>query len=447
MQAARLNVDTFAIVCEFLTDIPDVLRCVLICSTLRSIATQCLLSMRPVRLRGGTSIPQFHHFLFANAPARAPYVRALDIDFPPNPDHIPLLFEILTTCPQIQCVSVFSSHVGASMNVFGVMTGDLHSYMSNMHVFRAIMAVKSLHSLSLYLTPPNLYGTDVLKSILSHLDVPLRTFRAGQFLGHWNPDTLEHLSCLAPTLEELELGYLVLGAATSFNAPPWPPISTLTPFPAVRSLTISTSSALPQVEHLQHLFPALDGVLSFGRPSFFQELHGDVTNIRAVNQRAQEPEAGGVGSRAGVWRKLDRVECDALTFYTLGLRCPIRLAVISNVEPHTLHHTAEALRENPVSRLKLELKLEPDSGLGMFAQLFAQESAENVTHLTFFLNYGSVQIGGREGSFGAREFQWDEIRAQWGNLLVSKLFSVLRTLIPTSRQLCNNSSPCTYRLS
>ncbi len=99
------------------------------------------------------------------------------------------------------------------------------------------------------------------------------------------------------------------------------------------------------------------------------------------------------------WKKLDRVICDALTFYALGLRCPIRLAMIDLLSVDDHYHTADALRDNPVSRLQLTL----DHDLSMFGALFSPEVAKTLTHLTVCLLYSN--------SFGSihSTIRWDDV--------------------------------------
>ncbi|KAI1789258.1 hypothetical protein LXA43DRAFT_1021944 [Ganoderma leucocontextum] len=80
MATLRLNVDVVAVVCEFLPDVSDVLSLALTCSSVHLVAVSWLLRMRPVYLISGPSIRRFHSFLVADAPTRAPHVRALHID-------------------------------------------------------------------------------------------------------------------------------------------------------------------------------------------------------------------------------------------------------------------------------------------------------------------------------------------------------------------------------
>ena len=113
MEGANLCLDVLAIVCEFLTDVSDVLSFILTTSSLRPIATRWLLSMGPIHVAGSESMRQSHSFLFADAPARTPYIRALDITntrpeirgILAQPKDASILIELLTSCPHLDLLS------------------------------------------------------------------------------------------------------------------------------------------------------------------------------------------------------------------------------------------------------------------------------------------------------------------------------------------------------
>ena len=113
MAAPELNEDILRIVSDFVTDVPDLLALSLTCSSFRPLATRQLLALHPIHITGGQSIRRFHAFIFADAPARAPLLRALDIDMrpfhhlvPPQPGDASLLIDILTSCQHLERISL-----------------------------------------------------------------------------------------------------------------------------------------------------------------------------------------------------------------------------------------------------------------------------------------------------------------------------------------------------
>ena len=112
MASPLLNGDVLAIACEFLTEVSDVLSMALTSSSVHLVAVKWLLRMRPVYLKSGPSICQFHRFLFADPAVRAPHLRALHIDLrhpgPPQDQEqdCSLLVDILSTCQRLEHLTV-----------------------------------------------------------------------------------------------------------------------------------------------------------------------------------------------------------------------------------------------------------------------------------------------------------------------------------------------------
>ncbi|KAI1791443.1 hypothetical protein LXA43DRAFT_1082710, partial [Ganoderma leucocontextum] len=367
----------------FLTEVSDIFSFSLTCSTFKPIATRCLLSMRPVSLRGDASIPRFHSFLFANAPAT-------------HPTESSLLLEILTSCPQLERISLFLGDCYPSY---------LPDYTSNMHVMRAITAIQSLRSLSLKHT--GRYEPEEVGILLRPLHAPLRTLRihCGSEAGLWEPDALERLlSCLALTLEELELDNLVLDADALRTSPR--PISTMTQYPAVRSLTVSKFFGRPLADHLRHLFPALDGTL----PRHARRTEtAEATRARTRGQRSS------TGSTA---------MCTCSTRWACVVRSgssfsTVRSRLIRSVTPR------KPCARTRLPRLKQSLMLERSDDLGVFDGLFPREVAETLAHLTLFLHLYCVSEGGQQARADAGggepptvfDVRWDDLR----NTLASSL--------------------------
>ncbi|KAI1782996.1 hypothetical protein LXA43DRAFT_1087216 [Ganoderma leucocontextum] len=376
MAAARLNLDVLEIISEFLTDVPDVLSFALISPSTRHAATRTLLRMGPIFLTGGESIRKFHSFLFADTPARTPHVRALDIDkgppsrlLPAQPGDASLLIEILTSCPNIDRVSIV------------IRDDDPSRLTCDLCIIHAIAALQSLRSLRV----DSPYATRLIP-LLREVCVPLRMLSlrgCTDVTDFWYPAALDDfLPHLGPTLEKLELDEFVVETEEikARGAILTPSVFTMTQYPAVRSLSVHSLTGQPLLDHLQHLFPALDGTLSFGMAGF--QSYGGQYNypaIRAANQRAQE------SSRSHPWKKLDQLVCDPMMLHVLGLRCPIRHVLLDvGLVPTQPSGVLEALRENPVPRLKLTLRHDPS----MFDGVFSPELAGTLTHLTLRLMWG-----------------------------------------------------------
>ena len=400
MVFAQLIEDVLAIVCEFLTDVPDILSFALICSSLHPVAIKRLLSMRPIHLTGRQSIPKFHFFLFTDVCARAPHVRALDLDTRRRrrksmnqPSDAPRLVEILTSCPRLDRIVVsFDNRSSPGL-------------IDEPRVINTIATIPSLRSLSVYGSTTDAFN------FLREVHAPLRTLEIhcrDQPDGYWYPAALENTlkrPRLASTLEDLRLSSFIVDpkAIKMLCNVVTPSTFGMAQYPAVRSLSIRSFKGEPILDDLQHLFPALDGTLSLHRLSeSFDE--NSYARIRAANQRAQENNP----SRA--WRKLDRLGVhDAPVLYVLGLLCPIRLVVLEYPNAHTkLHYAREALRENPVPKLKLSLLL--NRPLPAPDDFLSEELAHALTHLMVCLVYSNNDFSSAIVNPGAfTRVQWDDL--------------------------------------
>ncbi|KAM5533791.1 hypothetical protein V8D89_012566 [Ganoderma adspersum] len=326
------------------------------------------------------SIRKFHSFLFADAPARAPHVRALDINvmwpFPhETEDHSGnvSLLDILASCSRLHHISV-------------VLEQALGRF--SLSIVHAIAAQKTHYSLNVV--------------------APVKTVDI--ITGYWYPLALEQfLPRVALTLEERDVYRFMVHQdyIQSSGGILTEPVFTMTQYPAVRSLTTPGFMGKPLLDHLYYLFPTLD-ILHLGK------LHDSVredayAQVRAENQRAQE--------RSCVWKKLDRIICDSRMLYVLSLRCPIRHVKLDYCKMNEQRYTADALRENPVPHLKVTLGY----GRTMVDELFAPELALKLTHLTLCMSYyNHINIhSGPEGSAIPR--------LRWGDVL-DKMVSTLKPL-------------------
>ncbi|PIL23245.1 hypothetical protein GSI_14555 [Ganoderma sinense ZZ0214-1] len=402
MAPSQLNADVVAIVCDFLqvTDVSDVLSLALVSSSVRPIATRWLLRTCCVPLTSDTSIRKFHSFLFADAPARAPHVRALDINlewpyFHQTEDHtgnVSLVLDILTSCSRIQHISI---DLERALGHFGL------------SILRAIAAQKRLNSLNIVASVRTVI--DLITEIRISC-CPLRRITIHSN-GYWFPDALEQfLPRIALTLEELEVyifmvdqDYIQSSCGILTES-----VFTMTQYFAVRSLSTPSFHGQPLLDHFHHLFPALD-TLHLGKLYNDSVREDAYPQVRTANQQAHV--------RSCVWKKLDLVDCDARMLYVLSLRCPIRRIMLDYCKMDEQRYAADALRENPVPHLKVTL----GHGRTMVDELFTPELAGTLTHLTLcmsYYNYISIHSG-PEGSCVPR-LRWDDV--------LDKLVSTLRPL-------------------
>ena len=374
MAAPELNEDILHIVSDFLTDVPDLLALSLTCSSFRPLATQQLLALHPIHITGGQSIRRFHAFIFADAPARAPLLCALDIDMrpfhyliPPQPSDASLLIDILTSCQHLECISL--RRIPSWRNLA-----------DDLGVIDAIASIQSLRLLSIQSAAAHALA------LVRKVRVPLRTLSLWCFYRDglrdnfaWYPAAFQDaLTHLAPTLKELGFHELVVPEV------PVAMLASMPQYPAVRSLSVECLVGKLLLAPLQHLFPALDGMLSVGQIHF--DYKDVCATVHAVNQRAQVDDPAAPSRK---WMKLDHIVCGAVAFYMLALRCPVRLAVLT---ARDADHTPEfmqqcvavALRDNPVPHLALCVAL--DEGLAMLDGMFGHELGAVLMHLVLGLD-------------------------------------------------------------
>ena len=198
MSPPQLNVDVLTIICQFLTDVPDVLSLALTSSSVHPIATRWLLHMDTISLTKETSIRKFHSFLFADAPARAPHVLALDIDISSgwpfyqqirdDTANIPLLIDIITSCSHARQISIALQHTLDPLNP---------------DIVNAIATLKTLRSLTVVGPVPN--AVVLIREVTSPLRRVVVCSRE-VMNSYWCPAALEQcLARLALSLEELEV--------------------------------------------------------------------------------------------------------------------------------------------------------------------------------------------------------------------------------------------------
>ena len=204
-----LNVDVLSIVCDFLTAASDILSFSLTCSSLRPVANKRLLDSRTIGLTDSKAIRDFHSFLFADADARTPHVRALRLDLELDldsqrgasrtthqPDPLSTLIDILTSCPHLEHIELFIA--------------DWYSGAEDSRVIDTIATIPSLRSLSVYGSA--MQALTLLRETCAPLRMAGIHFR--NLPGEcWHPAALEStlsLTRLAPTLEDLKIAYVTV---------------------------------------------------------------------------------------------------------------------------------------------------------------------------------------------------------------------------------------------
>ncbi|KAM5543690.1 hypothetical protein V8D89_002941 [Ganoderma adspersum] len=404
---ARLNIDVLAVVCEFLSDVSDVLSLSLTCSSMNPVAIGLLLRMRPVYLKiSGPSIRRFHSSLFVHAPARALHVHAIHIDLrcpgapPARTDDLSLLLDILDVCKHITHITVAFEQASQHLA-------------EDPSIVKAFTTIPTLRSFSVRSSSTSPFF------LLRQVSAPLRTLSIhcpNIGLSFWYPSALEDfLTCVAQTLEKLEVANFTvepLVTQTGFHTP-IPPPERLTKYSGVRSLSLGSFEGQPLLEDLQRLFPALDGTLSLGSLDTVWRVGAEYGHIRAANQRAQE-RGGTDGAPLAAWKRLDRVVCNGPMLFVLALRCPIRLAMIDSDGVYNgTRYIADALRENPVPCLKLTLKHDRVQA-GALHEILSSELAQTLTHLTLCLLHPTVSGHcsplQSEANFGAsQQFTWEDV--------------------------------------
>ena len=393
----KLNVDVLAIVCEFLTDAPDILSLALTCSSIHPIAIRWLLYMGPVFLKNDLSILRFHSFLLTDISARAVHILALDVDltwlnmYQTGADHFSLLLDILASCEFLEHVTI----------TFGEASKEL---IDDPRFVHTITKFRRLHSFSVR------SGVVDTLPIIRHICTPLLklSIREAPDDSAWYPSTLEKYipRLVARTLKKLELNNLAVDQH-HIQGPSSQPILSTIEYPAVRSLTVRFFDGRPLLEHLFHLFPAIDNTLSLGNLDIGPGGEEAYDQIRALNKQAQDNH--------GAWKKLDRVVCDGAMLYALGLRCPVRLVIINSGWLSGYSYAGDALRENPAPRLKITLRHE-ELSMPAFRRVFSPELAETLTHLTVCMTYDKVYqynppqlLQGALYTCSPPQLQWDDV--------------------------------------
>ncbi|KAM5538315.1 hypothetical protein V8D89_007917 [Ganoderma adspersum] len=383
LERPQLPFDILRLVCDSLTEIPDVLSFALTCSGLTGNAFRRRLRMSPINLTDDKVFDSFERFIFADVAGRAPHIYGLIFSLPTDDQFGVGDPHFRTLGLNDRLVAILQVAVHLQYINFPISTGFDS-------VLTAAANMTSLRELQIFLV-----ANSPVKNHLGAFRSPLRILRLQLGDVNLNDEGVmarflqNHLVNLAPTLEVL---HLVTG---SFNIRP---SLVTTQFTAVRSLTILTLNFNQfTLEILLRLFPGLDSLILFiVHP--MPDMEEVFPDWREVNKRVQSTRA---------WRGMDHVACDAECAFLMALRCPIRRMDTSVSSRQVKQYLAPVLRHNYPQQLHLHVR-SFDDGMGDLDELFPSEGAENLTHLVVFIKFN---IGyGLDYGRGDREVPWTRFR-------------------------------------
>ena len=395
LEELRLNFDILRLVCDHLTDVPDVLSLSRTCSALQEDALRRRLRMAPVKLLNAELLNSFHTFIFSNAPSRAPHVYGLQF-------LAPYYYQVAERSDSLVVDRRLASILVAAVHIQYL---DFATSISPL-VFDAVIKLTTVRELRVFTDAyqqPLCARLSAFRSPLRYLHVERSGLTTDSISASYLHDRLSHL---APTLEFLDLDDFPISI---------PPSSVTTQFTTVRSLRLRTpfASDSDTLDVLLRLFPKLHNLLDLGR---FLGNIGEDEGL-AFQERSKEVQ------KRHTWSSLDRLVCDALTAFLLALQCPIRRMDIEVRPPDGSSFLARFLCHNSPPKLHVSLTLY--SGFSAVLDgLFPIETAEKLTHLVIFANLG-VRY-----SFGARR---KANNVHWDRFIVSPRLSTpgRAQLIPT----------------
>ncbi|PIL31088.1 hypothetical protein GSI_05784 [Ganoderma sinense ZZ0214-1] len=315
--------------------------------------------MSPITLVDNESVLSLHAFIFSDEPSRARYIYGLRI---PGP----YIYE-----NQVADRSVFDNSLVA-LFAAAVHIQYLHFPTSiKGPVFDAVMKLTTLREL-------HAVSEDTRRPLLMRLPTfqsPLRSLCIEECdtMGD-NISALflhEHLSHLAPTLEELDLDFFQFNIA---------PSSITTPFLALTSLAFATDYITFEFHPtaiLLCLFPNLRGTLVIV-PMRIVFIHDYLSALREHSVEEQ---------RARAWPGLDRLVCDAEWAFVLALQCPIRRMDIHIARSDGKGCLADTLRSNAPRHLHLTVGLKAHEVWDVLDGLFPAEAADRLTHLVILVEF------------------------------------------------------------
>ena len=367
----RLDIDTLRLICNSLTEVPDVLSFARTCSALKNDAFQRRLQMSPVVLSNAEALDRFHDFIFADAAARAPHIRGLKLpralpdsnnsERNNSPSQIPIdrLITILERAINLEYLS---------LPISGLV--DLLPTVAKISTLRELFAWGG------YSIKPFLKLLATLRSPLRRLHVDWEWFFPGGLAADFLHNSLAHF---APTLEILELPDF---------APDVSPSSVTTPFPAMRSLKANLVHNIESLDGLLRMFPNLNDTL------VIHSLHCTSTDHAAFRDQSKDAQ------KSHTWPGLDHVVFTVQAAFLLALQCPIRRMDIEGyiASPEEKQRLAAVLHDNCPRQLSVWFR-----DLHTLDGLFPVEATTKLTHLVLLF---SVTVELREGYDAENNFPW-----------------------------------------
>ena len=361
----RLDFDVLHLICNHLTDVPDVLSFALTCSMWTKPAFIRRLRMSPIDLSNVKSVNSFHRFIFADIAARAPYIHRLKL-----PD--PHLFSFGAEDPQFQAMHrrlVDILQAAEHLKYLYIPTTTLLD-----PVLAAAARMTSLRELHIVFdgdreSPVRLLGT---------FRSPLRSLRIDKGSRPDNNRTSmkllhDHLANFAPTLEVLELPDVNFDISPSLVT---------TQFTAMRSFTTPFVESIKQfmVEMLLQLFPNLDNTLALGflNQAYTESMENDYVNERNASKDAQKTRT---------WLGLRRLACDAELAFLMSLGCPFHRLDIRTLEFYHRPFIAPILRCSCPQILQLSITSRFGDQWDDLDSLFPREGVDPLTHLVLFADF------------------------------------------------------------
>ena len=357
LEEPRLNFDVLRLVCNYLSDVPDVLSFALTCSALTEDALRRRLRMAPVDLWNADKVDSLHTFIFSNEPSRALCLYGLKITSPSYYGRVigESRFEIINN----RLVAILEAAVRIQYLYFA--TSICKS------VFDTIVKLKTVRELRIL---NDMYQGTLIVGLTTFRS-PLRSLRVtgSGFAGSIIPASFLHdrLSHLAPTLEFLDLDSFPIDIF---------PSSVTKQYTTVRSLKLQPAFR-PDCDVLGvllRLFPKLDNTLHLGSLNAFIT-EDDILPFRERNKEAQKQHS---------WSGLEQLICDADTAYFIGLQCPIRRLDIEVQMLSAARNLTETLRNHSPRHLSVRLSLY--NGFGPLDGLFPAEAVDKLMHLVIFVD-------------------------------------------------------------
>ena len=340
-----------------------------------------------IYLDNARSICNIHSLIFADKTRRASHVRSIAIwirriEIPYSPSGVAdRLLAILTCSDRLESIHI----LGATPSVVSFL-GSLDT-----RIFPTIGNIPTLRHL--IVIDGGLGTRELVRSVQS----PLVSLDVHIDPSYWESgrcqlDQLTSLtSGVASTLEVLTVYSMEL----TCNGP----VNAITPLPVLRSFNVCSARSYPRLKYFLRAFPALRDILYFGSGDQDPWWDPDYLHMRQIREENQQIQ------NTCRWVGIDYLECEALHFFTLGLRCPIRHAHILDCSALNRDYVRMALQDNPPSQLTVDIQLE--HGLSVFEDLFPPPSATTLTHISVVLDYDS-RDSPRDGDLTA-SIVWNEL--------------------------------------